>query len=86
MVTPVFERILGFFIAVYFKCYALVSVNKVFLKFRIMKTLTVTTRNLYTGGTEKSVYKNVRGFLDEFSIKNLYNQGLKVIDERIEYR
>ncbi len=50
-----------------------------------MKTLTVTTRNLYTGGTEKSVYKNVRGFLDEFSIKNLYNQGLKVIDERIEY-
>ena len=49
-----------------------------------MKTLTVTTRNLYTGNIETSSYKNAKGYLDAFSRKNLYDQGQKVINERLE--
>ena len=48
-----------------------------------MNTLTVTAFNLYSGAIEEYIYHNVKG-VDVFSVKRLYNKGLKVIDEKIE--
>jgi len=49
-----------------------------------MKMLKVKIRDFYTGNIETSKFKNMKGVLDDFSIKNLYNQGKKVIEVQLE--